>query len=252
MNRLVFLAGTALALVSQSASAQDAATDGQAAAAPAADSAPPAEAAAKDAPKTAEKAIIITGKRRRDDVLGDVSVLSGDALARDIRPTIGETLIKQPGVSAAGSGPNVAKPVLRGLSGDRIRILTDGIGSLDVSASSSDHAVAINPLTAQSIEILHGPAALVFGSSAIGGVVNVVDSRIPRRVPEAPLGLKGIAGYGTAANEWIVSGAIDVPLAANFVAHLDASRTRNDDLETGGYILAKPLRRQAALSGDPA
>ncbi len=216
--------------------------------APVADTAAVAEEAPGDAPNDA---IVITGKRRRDDVLGDVAVLGGAALARDVRPTIGETLIKQPGVNAAGSGPNVAKPVLRGLAGDRIRILTDGIGSLDVSSSSSDHSVAINPLTAQSIEILHGPAALVFGSSAIGGVVNVIDARIPRRVPEGPIGAEGIAGYGTAANERIASGEVNLPIAGHFVAHADASWTKNDDLETGGYILAKPLRRQAAASLDP-
>src|SRR5437868_12391125 len=120
-------------------------------------------------PPNPDDAIVVTGRRRRtDDILGDVAVLSGASLAQNVRPTIGETLSSQPGVTASGSGPNVAKPVLRGLAGDRIRILTDGIGSLDVSSSSSDHAVAINPLTAESIEILHGPAALIYGSSAIG------------------------------------------------------------------------------------
>ncbi|MEO6151766.1 MAG: TonB-dependent receptor [Croceibacterium sp.] len=187
-------------------------------------------------------------RRRDDDVLGNVAVLSGSALAAEARPTIGETLASQPGVAAAGSGPNVAKPVLRGLAGDRIRILTDGIGSLDVSSSSSDHAVAINPLTAESIEILHGPAALIFGSSAIGGLVNVIEARIPRRMPEAPLGAKALLGYGSAANERLASGKIDLPLTGHIVVHGDASWTRNDNLRTGGYILAGPLRRQAAAS----
>ena len=243
---LLFVSGTGLAQTTEQAPVTVTATD----AAPAGEAAP-ATAPAVTAAKDSNEAIVITGKRRRDDVLGDVSVLSGDALTRDVRPTIGETLIKQPGVNAAGSGPNVAKPVLRGLSGDRIRILTDGIGSLDVSSSSSDHAVAINPLTAQSIEILHGPAALVFGSSAIGGVINVIDARIPRRVPEAPIGAQGLVGYGSAANERVVSGAINVPITAHIVAHADASWTKNDDLETGGYLLARPLRRQAAASADP-
>lgn len=210
------------------------------------------------APQTAEtsskadSAIVVMGRRRRtDDVLGEVSVLSGDALAENVRPTLGETLSSQPGVTASGSGPNVAKPVLRGLTGDRIRILTDGIGSLDVSSSSSDHAVAINPLTAESIEILHGPAALIYGSSAIGGVVNVLDARIPRRMPAAPLAANGIAGYATAANERLASGQVNVPISGHWVAHADASLSKNDDLRTGGYILAKPLRRQASASPDP-
>ena len=203
------------------------------------------------APPNPDDAIVVTGRRRRtDDVLGDVAVLSGPSLAENVRPTIGETLSSQPGVTASGSGPNVAKPVLRGLAGDRIRLLTDGIGSLDVSSSSSDHAVAINPLTAESIEILHGPAALIYGSSAIGGVVNVLDARIPRRTPSPPLSANAIAGYATAANERLVSGQANVPIAGHWVAHADASWTKNDDLRTGGYILAEPLRRQALASPD--
>lgn len=197
--------------------------------------------------------IIVTGHRHRsDDVLGDVSVLSSKDLAAEVRPTLGATLASQPGVSTAGSGPNVSKPVLRGLSGDRIRTLVDGIGSLDVSSSSSDHAVAINPLTASSIEVLHGPSSLVYGSSAVGGVVNVIDSRIPRELPDGPIGAKGMIGYGTAANERLASGAVDARLGGNFVAHGDVSWTRNDDLRIGGYVLSDPLRAEAAASADPA
>ncbi|HEU4876601.1 MAG TPA: TonB-dependent receptor [Sphingomicrobium sp.] len=195
--------------------------------------------------------IVVTGRRTRsDDVLGDVSVLGGADLAASIRPTLGETLASQAGVSTSGSGPNVARPVLRGLSGDRIRILTDGIGSLDVSSSSSDHAVAINPLTADSIEVLHGPAALLYGSSAIGGVVNVVDARIPRRVPADTVSAQGILGYATAANERLANGEVNVALGGNIVAHGDLNWTRNGNLRTGGHILARPLRRQAAVSPD--
>ena len=195
--------------------------------------------------------IVVTGRRTRaDDVLGDVSVLGGADLAASIRPTLGETLASQPGVSTSGSGPNVARPVLRGLSGDRIRILTDGIGSLDVSSSSSDHAVAINPLTADSIEVLHGPAALLYGSSAIGGVVNVVDARIPRRVPADGVSAQGILGLASAAREQLANGEVNVALGGNVVAHGDLNWTRNDDLRTGGFILARPLRRAAAASPD--
>ncbi len=200
-----------------------------------------------------DNAIIVTGARmRRDDILDNVDTLGGDSLVRDVRPTIGETLAKQPGVSTSGSGPNVARPVLRGLSGVRLLILTDGIGSLDVSASSSDHAVAIDPLTAQSIEVLHGPAALLYGSSAVGGVVDVIDSRIPRREPDGQLSLHSTAGYATAANQVLANTSVDVPLGGHFVAHADASYTHDDNLRTGGYILSRPLREQAAASTDPA
>ena len=254
MRLLLLSTAAAAALIPHSAFAQDAASD-TSPAAPASDAsqapAPPPAAATSDAQQG--NAIVVTGTRvRRDDILGNVNTLGGDSLVRDVRPTIGETLAKQPGVSTSGSGPNVARPVLRGLSGERLLILTDGIGSLDVSASSSDHAVAIDPLTAQSIDVLHGPAALLYGASAIGGVVNVIDSRIPRREPDGPISLQTTAGYATAANEVLTNAEADVPLGGHFVAHADASYTHNDDLRTGGYILSKPLREEAATSADPA
>lgn len=196
--------------------------------------------------------IVVTGIRRnREDILGGVTVLSGEDLARELRPTIGETLQRQPGVSSTSFGPNASRPIIRGLGGERVRVLTDGIGSLDVSTSSVDHAVAINPLTADRIEVLRGPAALLFGSSAIGGVVNVIDSRIPRQVPEAPLHLDFVGTLGSAADERSVNARVDVPIGDRFVLHADGSWLKTDDLRTGGYILSPELRREAAESGDP-
>lgn len=252
MRSLLLSTAAAAALVSHSALAQDSAPAAAAATSPSPTPASQTAAPAADNPPPGN-AIVVTGTRvRRDDILGNVDVVGGDTLVRDVRPTIGETLAKQPGVTTSGSGPNVARPVLRGLSGERLLILTDGIGSLDVSASSSDHAVAIDPLTAQSIDVLHGPAALLYGSSAIGGVVNVIDSRIPRKEPDGPVALQALAGYATAANEVLANSGVDVPLGGHFVAHADASYTHNDDLRTGGYILSKPLREEAAASADPA
>lgn len=196
--------------------------------------------------------IIITApyQRNQADILSGTSVLSGEELTRELRPTIGETLARQPGVSATSFGPNASRPVLRGLQGERVRVLTDGIGSFDVSNTSVDHAVAINPLTADRIEVLRGPSALLFGSSAIGGVVNVIDSRIPRRVPDEPIHADAIATYGSAANERSGSASVDVPVTDKVVFHLDGTYGKTDDLDTGGYILSRPLRRQAAASTD--
>ena len=144
--------------------------------------APTAEAAHKDH----DSDIVVTGVRRNaGDVLGGISVLDQEDLTRQVRPSIGETLARQPGVSSTSFGPTASAPVLRGLSGDRVRVLTDGIGSLDLAPSGPDHAISINPLTAERIEVLRGPSALLFGSSAIGGVVNVIDARIPRPCPTA-------------------------------------------------------------------
>src|SRR5215203_2615991 len=196
--------------------------------------------------------VIVTGIRRRaNDVLGGISVLDEADLTREVRPSIGETLARQPGVSATSFGPAASAPVLRGLTGDRVRVLTDGIGSLDLSSSGPDHAIAINPVTAERIEVLRGPAALLFGSSAIGGVVNVIDSRIPRHVPDAPFGADALLSYGTAANERSANLGLDVPLGGHFVVHADGNWSKSDDLRTGGHLLSKELRRVAAASPDP-
>ena len=200
-----------------------------------------------------EGEVVVTGIRRRaQDVLGGLSVLDAADLTRELRPSIGETLARQPGVSSTSFGPAASAPVLRGLTGDRVRVLTDGIGSLDLSSSGPDHAIAINPITAERIEVLRGPAALLYGSSAIGGVVNVIDTRIPRRLPENAVGANALLGYGTAADERLVNGALDIPIGGKFVAHVDGNWTKTDDLRTGGHILSKDLREAALASGDPA
>jgi iron complex outermembrane receptor protein len=224
---------------------------------------PPADEAAAQAPADAAEAsddphadhtqdIIITGfARNREDVLSGTSVVSGAELARDLRTTIGETLARQPGVSATSFGPNASRPVLRGFQGERVRVLTDGIGSLDASNTSVDHAVAINPLTADRIEVLRGPAALLFGSAAIGGVVNVIDARIPRRVPDEDAHVAAILTYGSASDERSANGTIDVPIAGKWVIHADANYSKTDDLRIGGFVLSRDLRAQALASADP-
>jgi iron complex outermembrane recepter protein len=199
-----------------------------------------------------DEAIVVTGIRKREqDVLGGISVLDAADLTREVRPSIGETLARQPGVSATSFGPTASAPVLRGLSGDRVRVLTDGIGTLDLSSSGPDHAISINPLTAERIEVLRGPSALLYGSSAIGGVVNVIDTRIPRRLPKNAVGVDALLGYGSAADERLANAAIDVPVAGKLVFHVDGNWTKTGDLRTGGHILSKELREQALASGDP-
>ncbi|NJC33305.1 iron complex outermembrane receptor protein [Sphingomonas jejuensis] len=200
-----------------------------------------------DQPET----IVVTAlSRNREDFLGGVSVLSGADLDAARRTSIGETLAQLPGVSATSFGPTASRPVLRGFQGDRIRVLTDGIGSFDASSSSVDHAVAINPLLAERIEVLRGPAALLYGSAAIGGVVNVLGTRIPRSVPAETVHVEANADYGSAAEERRAAGIVDVAIGGNFVVHLDGSYAKTDDLRTGGYLLSRPLRAAAAASPD--
>ncbi len=189
--------------------------------------------------------IVITAPFVRDlDILAGKSVITGDELVRDIRPQIGDTLTSLPGVSATSFGPGASRPVLRGFQGERIRVLTDGLGSLDVSNTSTDHGVTIDPLTAERIEVLRGPAVLLFGSQAIGGAVNVIDRRIPRGVPEHGYHVDAIGTYGSAADERSGGAGVDVALSNQIVAHVDGSYRKTDDLRIGGYQLAPGLRRE--------
>lgn len=219
---------------------------------PEAHPAEPDNGQAAQAHPDSDQMIVITGVRRSaGDILGGVSVLDKEELVRVARPSIGDTLAHEPGVTASSFGPTASRPILRGLSGERVRILVDGIGSLDLSASDPDHQVAINPLTAERIEVLRGPSALLFGSAAIGGVVNVIDTRIPRHVPDGPVAANAVMNYGSAANERSASASLDVPLGGKFVAHVDGAYSKYHDLRIGGFVLSKPLRREALASPDP-
>ncbi len=188
--------------------------------------------------------------RVQADLLSGTSIVAGDELVREMKSSIGETLTSQAGVSATSFGPSASRPVLRGLQGERVRVLTDGVGSFDVSNTSVDHAVAINPLTADRIEVLRGPTALLFGSSAIGGVVNVIDSRIPRTVPDGPVHVDAELTYASAAREGHGGLRVDVPLGGDFVAHLDGTYSKSKDMRIGGFVLTPDLRAEAVASGD--
>ncbi len=192
-------------------------------------------------------AIVVTGvlPSTRLDALSGVAILQGAELTQSIRPSIGDTLARTPGVSASSFGPSASRPVLRGLQGERVRVLTDGIGAVDVSNTSADHATIINPLLAERIEVLRGPQSLLYGSAAIGGVVNVLDRRIPNTVPSEAVHIGAIATYGSAANERSLAGSIDVPVAEHWVVHADGSFSQTDDLRIGGYALSSEKRAEA-------
>lgn len=117
-----------------------------------------------------------------------VTVLSGDELRQRAAASIGQTLDGQPGLTSASFGPAVGQPVIRGQQGPRVRVLQNGTGSQDASRVSADHAVTVEPLLADRVEVLRGPSTLLYGGGAIGGVVNVIDNRIPRQTLEQPRG----------------------------------------------------------------
>ena len=178
------------------------------------------------------------------DILAGTSVLTGDELSEDLRGQIGDSLTGLPGVSSTSFAPGSSRPVLRGFQGPRVKVLTDGIGSLDASNTSVDHAVTIDPLTAQRVEVLRGPAVLLFGGDAIGGAVNVIDKRIPRDIPDDSVHLDAIGGYGSAANDWSIAGSIDMPVTPKLVFHVDGSFRDTDDVRVPGYVLSPALRAE--------
>lgn len=184
-------------------------------------------------------------------VLSGVSVLAGEALTRSLTPTIGETLARLPGVSSTYFGPNASRPVLRGQQGERVRVLVDGIGSFDASNTSVDHAVAVSPFAAERIEVIRGPEVLLYGSSAIGGVVNSIDRRIPRERVAEDLHVDALGTFGSAATQGIVAGAVDMPVGERFAIHLDGSWLKGGDVRTGGFIYSEQVRRAAAAAGLP-
>ncbi|MDB5704521.1 MAG: TonB-dependent receptor [Sphingomonas bacterium] len=229
--KIALLAGASL-LIAQPAMAQQA---------PAA----PADEAASSTDQSHDVIVTAPFAQSEKDVLSGTSVVNGAELTRDLQPTIGETLAKQPGVSASSFGPSASRPILRGLQGIRAQVLTDGIGSIDVSNTSVDHAVVIDPLLAERIEVLRGPSVLLFGSSVIGGLVNVIDTRIPRSVPAKGYRLDATATYGSAANERSLGAAGDVAVGEHLVLHADGSYSKSDDLHIGGYALTPERRAQA-------
>jgi iron complex outermembrane receptor protein len=168
------------------------------------------------------------------DLAQGTAVLLGDQLRRQAASTLGATLATTPGVNATYYGPGSSRPVIRGLGGDRVRMLDNGIGSLDASNVSPDHNVAVEPLLVERIEVLRGPATLLYGSSAVGGVVNVIDNRIPSAAPARPLSGRAEARYDSAstARTGIVALTAGGPA---FALQINGLRTETDDVRIPGY-----------------
>ncbi|MBP7336244.1 TonB-dependent receptor [Niveispirillum sp.] len=191
--------------------------------------------------------IIVTASpigAKRFDILQGTSSLSGEALDRALSTTLGEALDKLPGLSQTGFGAGASRPIIRGQGGDRIRILSGGIGSIDASTTSPDHAPALDLATAKRVEVVRGPATLLYGNNAVGGVINVLDGRIP--IAEPKDGVDGFAriGVGTNANERSLASGVDARLNGPFVLHLDGFYRQTDDYEAPGFLESKALREQ--------
>lgn len=182
---------------------------------------PPIVVSAPSPLMTAATAIPPGGLIVVEDAFAPVTVLPEDEIQRLTAKTIGDLLAGKPGLSASTFAPGASRPVIRGLDNFRVRIQENGVGVHDLSDLGEDHAVAIDPLAAQKVEVVRGPATLRYGSQAIGGVVDVGNNRIPTMLPQ-----RGIAFVGKGALTSVDRGQESAALldigGRNVALHVDA------------------------------
>lgn len=160
-----------------------------------------------------------------------VTVVEGRDLLQQQAPTIADALLNKPGIAASTFAPGASRPVIRGFDNNRVRIQENGIGSHDASALSEDHAVPIDPLAAERIEVVRGPATLRFGGQAIGGVVSSINSRIPEAIPQGGVSAE-IRGGVSSVDRGRDGGFSATAGAGNFAVHADAFERRAQDYRT--------------------
>ena len=183
-----------------------------------------------------------------DQTFVAVTVMTPGQLVSQPFATLGDALAARPGIASTTFAPGSSRPVIRGLSGFRVRIQENGLSTGDVSALSDDHAIPIDPLAAGQVEVVRGPATLRYGSQAIGGVVNAVNNRIPTAIPVNGILVETRGGFST-VDEGRNGAAIVEAGSGNFVVHADTfarsandyriphGRQANTSLESEGYSL---------------
>ena len=172
-----------------------------------------------------------------DPMVDPSNIMNGRELSIKRESSIGETLTNMPGVSNSSYGPSVGRPVIRGMDGDHIKILQNGLGNLDVSNLSADHGVSIDPLIIEQIELIRGPASLLYGNGISGGVINAVDHRIPKEA------LTGITGRAESRYESVNRGKSNAAVVdlgnSSFVIHMDAYNRNTENLSIPGGAVSK-------------
>jgi iron complex outermembrane recepter protein len=203
-----------------------------------------------------EVASVSAEMRSQFDAFQPTTVLSGQELTKQLESSLGATLENQPGLSSRSFGSAPSRPVIRGLDGDRVQILQDGQRTGDLSSQSGDHGVSVNPAAAERIEVVRGPATLLYGANAIGGLVNIITNEIPTRPVQGTSG-EVTFDAGTAAEE--AGGAGHVQLGnGRFAVNIGGGGRRSDDLDTPLGKVANSHSRSAftnvgaAWTGDKA
>ena len=164
-----------------------------------------------------------------------IGILSGEALREQVGNSLGETLRNEIGISNSSFGTGVGHPVIRGQSGNRVKVLQNGIGVTDASKVSPDHAEGVESIMAERIEVIRGPSTLLYGSGAVGGVVNVIDNRIPEQlVEETQFSIQQTRNSVNEEDKTVIS--LDAS-SGNFAFHLDAFRRENDNVDIKGFAI---------------
>ena len=196
--------------------------------------------------------VIVTAsplKRTVEQLAQPTAVLRGAELAQKQSTSIGETVSQEVGVSSTYFGPVSSRPVIRGQYGERVRVLSNGLDSLDASALSEDHQATVEGLLANRIEIVRGPATLLYGSGAAGGLVNVVDSRIIESPLEQPFSLGMAIGADTATGKRDIAARTQFG-SGSLAFNLDYFLRRTDDIEIPGFAESQILRDMEEEEGE--
>jgi iron complex outermembrane receptor protein len=206
-------------------------------------------------PEDDSNVVVITGvgpARSSDEMIASTTVLNEDALVERLSGGLGDTLAGLPGISTTAFGPGASRPIIRGLGAERVQVLTNGIGVVDASAASPDHAVTGDPLGAERIEILRGPASLAYGGGATGGVVNVIDGLIVERKPDETFS-GSLYGGLTSADEGKQAAARVTGVLGDLVGVVSGSWLDANNVDIPGFALSQGAREQAITDGvDPA
>ncbi len=230
----VLLAGSLIFLLQKMASAQDAL--------------PTSPTTSSSQPGVAEVAgVVVSGgeiESSETDKAQSVTILSEDNLKLHTEPTLGDTLARQPGVGGSDFTGGASRPVIRGQADNRVRVLNNGTEVFDVSNLSPDHAPSVSTLLSQSIEVVRGPATILYGSGAIGGVVNITDNLIPVEQPAERL--SGEVDDRFNSNDLERAGAMALTLSPfqHFVIHAEGSLLYADDRHVPGFALDERIRSQ--------
>lgn len=188
-----------------------------------------------------------------EELTRPVEVLAGEKLDEAKANSLGETVNKLPGVQSSYFGPGVGRPIVRGFDGARVQVVSDGLGSGDVSTVSVDHAVSIEPFLADQIEVLKGPATLLYGSGAIGGAVNVIDGRVPEATTGQPLQGRAELRVGSVNDEKTGMVRLDGSSASgHLVFHFDALHRETGDYDIPGQAESARLMAEHGEEPDPA